>query len=276
MDIKRNDGNSTFNALQVSLQRHFASGFQFATNYMWSHSIYDGSIGGGESNAPENANCRLCDRGPSVYDVRHNLVVSSIYDLPFGPGKKFLAGGGLAGKVLSGWQLSGIQVFHTGHPLTVTVDRSSSSLFDGNSSSDQRPNLVLGVPLIPSNQGRNNWISKTYLADGTPVSPFAVPADFTWGNRGRGLIRAPITWQTDIALSKTAKISERFSLRFTAQAFNVFNHDQFADPVIDISNGNFGQIVSTVNYNSNNDSFAPDNTGSGIPRQLEFALKLIF
>jgi carboxypeptidase family protein/TonB-dependent receptor-like protein len=276
VDIKYNDGNSTFNALQVSLQRHFTSGFMFATNYMWSHSINDGSIGGGESNAPENANCRLCDRGPSVYDIRHNLVVSALYDLPFGPGKRYLDGDGLAGKVLGGWQLSGIQTYHTGHPLTVTVDRSSSSLLDGNSNSDQRPDLVPGVPLIPANQNPNNWISETYLPDGTPVSPFAVPADFTWGNAGRGLIRAPITWQTDVSLSKTARISERFSLQITAQAFNVFNHDQFADPTVSISSNNFGIINSTVNYNSNNDSFAPDNTGSGTPRQLQFALKLIF
>lgn len=276
VDIKYNDGNSTFNALQISLERHFSSGFLFGANYMWSHSINDGSVGGGESNAPENANCRLCDRGPSVFDIRHNLVVSSVYDLPFGPGKRFLGVNGLAGRVLGGWQLSGIQSFHTGHPLTVTVDRSSSSLLDGNSNSDQRPNLLAGVPLIPSNQGPNNWISETYLPDGTPVSPFAVPADFTWGNAGRGLVRAPITWQTDISLSKTAKISERFSLQITAQAFNVLNHDQYADPIVDISSGGFGQIVSTVNYNSNNDSFAPDNTGSGTPRQLEFALKLIF
>ncbi|MGD0459253.1 MAG: TonB-dependent receptor [Terriglobia bacterium] len=276
VDIKHNDGNSTFNALQISLQRHLTAGWQFATNYMWSHSINDGSIGGGESNAPENANCRLCDRGPSVYDIRHNLVVSSVYDLPFGPGKRFLAGDGLAGKVLGGWQLSGIQTFHTGHPLTVTVDRSSSSLLDGNSSSDQRPDLAPGVPLIPANQNPNNWISETYLADGTPVSPFAVPADFAWGSAGRGLIRAPITWQTDISLSKTARISERFSLQIVAQAFNAFNHDQYADPTIDISSNNFGQINTTVNFNSNNDSFAPDNTGSGTPRQLEFALKLTF
>jgi hypothetical protein len=276
VDIKYNDGNSTFNALQISLQRHFASGFMFATNYMWSHSINDGSIGGGESNAPENANCRLCDRGPSVYDIRHNLVVSAVYDLPFGAGRKFLAGDGLAGKVLGGWQLSGIQTYHTGHPLTVTVDRSSSSLRDGNSHSDQRPNLVPGVPLIPTNQNPNNWISETYLPDGTPVSPFAVPADFTWGSAGRGLIRAPITWQTDISLSKSAKLSERLSLQIIAQAFNVFNHDQFADPTVNISSNSFGQINTTVNYNSNNDSFAPDNTGSGVPRQIEFGIRFTF
>jgi hypothetical protein len=101
-------------------------------------------------------------------------------------------------------------------------------------------------------------------------------SDFTWGNAGRGLVRAPITWQTDVSLSKTAKLTERLSLQFIAQAFNVFNHDQYADPTIDISSNNFGLINTTVNFNSNNDSFAPDNTGSGTPRQFEFALKLNF
>jgi len=276
VDIKYNDGNSTFNALQASLQRRFSSGFLSEINYMWSHSINDGSIGGGESNAPENANCRLCDRGPSVYDIRHNLVVSSVYDLPFGPGQRFLSQSGAAGKVLGGWQLSGMQVFHTGHPLTVTVDRSSSSLLDGNSHSDQRPDLIPGVPLIPANQGPNNWINETYLADGTPVSPFAVPADFTWGSAGRGLVRAPITWQTDISLTKAIKMTERLSLEISVQGFNVFNHDQYADPQIDISSSNFGLINTTVNFNSNNDSFAPDNTGSGTPRQFQFALRFKF
>lgn len=276
VDIKYNDGNSIFNALQISLQRHFAKGLMFAANYMWSNSINDGSIGGGESNAPENANCRLCERGPSVYDIRHNLVVSSVYDLPFGTGQRFLNSDGWAGKLFGGWELSGIQVWHTGHPLTVTVDRSDSQLLDGNSQSDQRPNLMPGVPLIPANQNPNNWISENYAGDGTPLSPFAVPADFTWGNAGRGLVRAPATWQTDVSLSKTVRLTERFTLEASVEAFNVFNHDQFADPQIDISNGNFGQINTTVNFNANNDSFAPDNTGSGTPRQFQFALRLQF
>lgn len=103
-----------------------------------------------------------------------------------------------------------------------------------------------------------------------------MPADFTFGNAGRGLVRSPLVWQTDLALSKTVRLTERFSLEASAEAFNVFNHDQYADPQIDISNNNFGQILSTVDFNSNNDSFAPDNTGSGTPRQFQFALRLKF
>jgi hypothetical protein len=267
VDLKRNDGNSTFNAFQFTLQRRFTSGLSFDAQYLWSHSINDGSIGGGESNAPQNVACRTCDRGPSVFDIRHNLVADTVYELPFGKGKHWLNNDGTAGKVFGSWQLSAFQVIHTGHPLTVLVDRDASTLPDGNGASDQRPNLVPGVAVIPVNQGVNNWINP---------AAFAVPADNTFGNAGRGLVRSPLVWQTDLALSKTVRLSERFSLEASAEAFNVFNHSQYADPEIDISNNNFGQINSMVNFNSNNDSFAPDNTGSGTPRQFQFALRLKF
>ena len=61
------------------------------------------------------------DYGPSVFDVRHNLVMASVYEFPFGPGKRFLQFDGTIGKVVGGWSLSGLGVFHTGHPLTVTI-----------------------------------------------------------------------------------------------------------------------------------------------------------
>ena len=267
VDLKRNDGNSTFNAWQTSVKRSFESGFSFEAQYLWSHSINDGSIGGGEANAPENVACRRCDRGPSVYDITHNLTVNSVYELPFGQGKKWLSGDGLGSKLVSGWHLSGVQVWRTGHPLTVLVDRNATDIPDGNDQSDQRPDVVPGVSVIPSNQTVNNWIN---------ANAFAVPATLTFGNAGRGLVRSPHAWQTDLALERVVKLNERFSLDFRAEAFNVFNHDQLADPQIDISNNNFGQINSTVNFNANNDSFAPDNTGSGTPRQLEFGLKVVF
>src|SRR6516162_6570040 len=78
VDIKNNDGNSTYNGLLVTLQRRFTSGFAFGLNYTWSHSINDGSIGGGEANAPENVACRQCDRRPSDFAVLQILVLSAV------------------------------------------------------------------------------------------------------------------------------------------------------------------------------------------------------
>jgi hypothetical protein len=256
---------------------------------MFSHSINDGSVGGGESNAPHNALCRSCDRGPSVFDVRHNLVMNTVYELPFGPGKQFLSGPGIAGKVLGGWQLSGLSVWHTGHPLTVTLNIDNSLVPDGNGG-NARPDVVSGVSVIPQGQNANNWVNPAAFT--APPSDPVTGVIQRFGNAGRGIITAPITWQIDVALEKKIKLTERFALIFTAQAFNVFNHDQLADPNLTLNYnppdsthpvggyisvpGNFGQITSLVNVNSNSDKFAPDNTGSGLPRQIQFSLRLSF
>jgi len=288
VDLKRNDGNSKFNSLQVSLQRRFVRGWLWETQYMWSHSINDGSIGGGESNAPENVACRRCDRGPSVFDVRHNLVINSVYQLPFGPGRAYLNDSGLAGKVLGGWDVSGISVWHTGHPLTVTYSPDASFIPDGNGTSDQRPDIVPGVSVVPQDQNANNWIN--------PSAFQSPPTDsqgnlLRFGNAARGLVRAPIVWQIDLGLTKKIQINERFALSFSAQFFNIFNHNQLADPNIKLDYNppdashprgylsvpsDFGLISSVVNYNSNSDKFAVDNTGSGLPRQIQFGLRLTF
>jgi hypothetical protein len=278
---------SSFNALNVSLNRHFEDGFSFALQYLYSHAENDGSVGGGESNAPQNVDCRKCDWGPSVFDVRHNIVASTVYALPFGKGKEF-AQTGFASVLLGGWTLSGINIWHTGHPLDVTMNIDSSYVPDGNNA-NVRPDVVQRVSVVPANQSVNNWVN--------PAAFTAPPTDangnlLRFGNAGRGLIRAPITWQTDISLSRTVKLTERFALEFIAQAFNVFNHDQYADPgnlsltynppdathaqgYVTVPGG-FGQITSIANFNSNSDKFVVDNTGSGLPRELQFAVRLTF
>ncbi len=73
VDAKADIGSSTYNALGLSLERRFSAGLSFQTRYTWSHSINDGSVGGGESNGPENVNCLRCDFGPSVFDIRQNF-----------------------------------------------------------------------------------------------------------------------------------------------------------------------------------------------------------
>ena len=93
MDEKNNDGNSNFNALQLSLHRRAARGLTWGTEYRWSHSINDNSIGGGEGSQPQIALCRACDRGNSGQDVRHTITSNWVYQLPFGPGQRHLTTG---------------------------------------------------------------------------------------------------------------------------------------------------------------------------------------
>ena len=159
----------------MSLKRSFTHGFLWDAEYQWSKAIADGSIGAGEGIVVENVSCRACDRSVTPFDVRHNLMTSAVYQLPFGTGRRFLHGG-LAGRLIGGWDLSGTGLARTGLPVNIVVTRSASNMLDGNSST-QRPDLVPGVSIIPAGgQTINQWWN---------IAAFAVPAKNTWGNSGR-------------------------------------------------------------------------------------------
>jgi len=232
-----------------------------ATNYLWSHSINGGGIGGGESDTPQNPFCRACDKASSDDDVRQVFNASAVYELPWGAGKRYLSQPGLARAILGGWQLSGIGTARSGLPVNVTVNLPNSALPDQYSvSGSMRPNLVPGVSLIPpGGQTPNGWINP---------AAFAIPAPGTFGNAGRDLVRAPGLWQTDVALAKTISLAERLGLQFRAEAFNVFNRAQYGSPQANFSSLlSFGVITTPVNQGA---------TGGGTPRQFQLALRLSF
>ena len=307
VDIKRDIGSSSYHALAVSLERRFDNGLFFQSRYTYAHSINDGSVGGGESNGPENVNCLPCDKGPSIFDIRHNFTANAVYELPFGPGKTYLNNSsGAVGKIVGGWSLSSVGIWHTGHPLTVVMDlggpvnnpanpffnlpngpfADTYLLPDGNDQTTQRPDIVPGVPLTLPGGGHNGVPLVNPAAFKAP--PTNAEGFFTrFGDEGNGIIRALPTWQMDLALMKDTKINERFSVEFGIQAYNIFNHTQLGDPNqltlnYDSATGlltprpNFGVITSTVNFNSNNDNVASPNTGTGLPRQLQFMLRFKF
>jgi len=263
IDSKDTNGNNHFHGWQTSLVRQFHSGVSFQANYLWSHAINDGPNGGGEADYAENNACRTCEVASSNYDVRQVFSSNTVYDLPFGRGRKFLTGGGFSDHLIGGWQFSGIGTFRTGNPVNVILARTAASLPDGNSVSNgasfQRPDYVGGVSVIPAKQTIFNWINPAV---------FAIPANGTFGSAGRNLIRGPSFWQADIALVKNFRITERYSLAFRAEGFNIFNRAQFADPAGNFSSPSFGQITTTVN-NGN-------ATGSGTPREFQLALRLFF
>src|SRR5262249_23683365 len=148
--LKENNANDNFNGLQTSITRRFTRGLLFQANYMWSHAIGDASTGSGSSIAFQNQSCRNCDRSSTNIDVRHNLSMNAIYDLPFRAGKPVLSGG-FGGRLLAGWQLAGIATARTGLPVNITMTRKSTDVLDGNTS-NQRPNLVPGVPIYAAHQ----------------------------------------------------------------------------------------------------------------------------
>ena len=258
IDYKTTSSNANFNALQLGLQRNLSGNLEASANYMWSHAINDGSTGGGETDYPQNVNCRACERGSSDLDIRHYFSGNLIYNLPAGKGQRFLTGGGIASAILGGWQWANIVSARSGLPVNVTISRTASAVPDGNTSSPQRPNAT-GVTETPSNQTFGNYLNP---------AAFTLPAAGTFGNLGRNTARGPGSWQLDTALVKTIPVRERLKLNIRVESFNVFNHPQYAQPNANFSNlATFGQITAERNATG---------IGTGTPRVFEFALRLEF
>ena len=253
-------GNSTFHAFQLNVRRAFQNGFLFTANYMWSHSINDDSIGGGESDTPQDSFCRSCDKASSDDDVRQVFNLSAVYQLPFGAGKHYLSSPGVARTVFGGWTLSAIGTTQTGLPFNITITRSNGSVpGDYAVSGEERPNLVPGVSLTPPGGSTpEEWVNP---------AAFSMPANGTFGDLGRNAFRAPGISDVDLALAKDISFTERMKMRFRADAFNVFNRAQYGAPNANLSAANFGVITSTIS------SYA---TGRGTPREFQLSARISF
>jgi hypothetical protein len=208
-------GNSTFEALQLNARKAFQHGVLFTAIYMWSHSINDGSIGGGESDTAQNSFCRSCDKASSDDDVRHSMNFSVVYRLPNPHVAKILLGG---------WTLSAIGPAQTGLPFNITIDRSNGSV-PGNFaiSGAERPDYIYGLPLTPAGGSTpQRWVNPAACA---------TPAPGTFGNLGRNAFRARGISELELAVAKDIPLGERVNIRFRADAFNVLNRAQYGAPM---------------------------------------------
>jgi hypothetical protein len=248
-------GNSAFEAFQWNVRKAFQKGLQFSANYMWSHSINDGSIGGGESDTPQNSFCRSCDRASSDDDVRQTFNLSGMYRVP-----RLVSLPRFVRAMAAGWTLSAIATTQTGLPVNITIDRSNGSVPGGLTiSGAERPNYIFGAPLTPPGGSTPaRWMNPAALS---------TPPAGTFGNLGRNAFRAPAISQIDLGLTREVSLRERASLRLRAEAFNVANRAPYGAPVGDVSLVNFGAISQTI---------ATYATGRGTPREFQFSARFSF
>jgi hypothetical protein len=261
--------SSNYNALEIGVRRDLRTGLLLATNYQWSHSIDDGSVGGAEATVPQNQNCLSCDRASSIFDMRSYFTSSAIWQVPIGRGHALLGDTNrFVNTLVGGWQLAGVGTSRSGLPLNVTISRSATALPD-QINTNQRPNLVPGVSIYPTNRSSKSWLN---------AAAFSVPANGTWGNAGANIARAPGHWQMDFALQKRVQTWERLALTFRAEAFNMFNVAQYGNPVVNLStNTTNGQLqLVPGNFGLINGAFNTNPTGSGTPRQIELSMRLDF
>lgn len=210
-------GNSIYHSLQTSVTRRFSRGFSVQGSYTWSRTI-DNAV------TPINTYAaNRTERAASSFDRMHVLVLSYVYELPFAQTSR-----GLTKALFNGWQISGINSFQSGTPLTITIPSDRA----GVGSASQRPDIV-GSLMTPHTL--QQWFS--------PGS-FALPALGTFGNAGRGLVRGPGINNWDVSFSKRFPIKEQVSFQFRAEFFNLLNHTQYSGVGTSLGAATFGQVTS--------------------------------
>jgi hypothetical protein len=161
-------------------------------------------------------------------------------------GRKWLQEKNIASYVLGGWDFSGIMVFQTGLPFTVTAPGSPTNTGRGG-----RADVVSGEPLYPENQTILQWFNP---------AAFSTPTAFNWGNSSRNVLRGPGRTNFDLTLAKRFRLGQQRVLTFRTEVFNAFNTPQFALPAAAVGSGNIATITSTARAN----------------RQIQLALRLTF
>jgi Carboxypeptidase regulatory-like domain len=222
--------STSYNALQLKLDRHFAAGFTLTTAYTWGKGMaFQSSDDGGlDFYVNQQRNYARND-----YDRTQTFVQSYVYELPFGPGKRWLRSG-LMGNLLGNWRASGVLTWMSGTPFTVTADGTALNL----PSSIQTANQLYPVAILGGVGPNSPWF--------TPVS-FAQPTGKgVAGNTGRNILTGPSFFNLDASLAKIVSFHERYRFELRGEAFSITNTPQFANPNSAVNNvSNFGYITAT-------------------------------
>jgi len=258
-------GFSNYNALQVRLEKRLSRGLSFSNSFVWSKAIDNSAqsldTSGGNDTSPQDVRNMAAEKGASNYDQTLTNVLNFFYQVPFGKGRKFGSNmNGLADTILGGWELSAINTALSAAPLNLRWGAPGAAFqtvgglpgFRGGESF--RPN-VLG-PVRAENPAD---ITNTYFNTANVVLP--TDASQPFGNAGRNSLRGYPLHQLDLGVHKNFRLPWREDtyLQFRAEMFNLLNHTNFLPPNTDRSAAAFGTTRSTL-----------------APRQLQFALKLVF
>jgi hypothetical protein len=221
------DVSSIYHSLQAKIEKRFGSGLWYLGSYTWSKSITHQSM-------PQRGGNTAWDRGLTDFDIPHNLSIAAGYELPFGKGRFF-----------GGWQVQGVAGYRSGRPFTPTTSRDIANIGLGG----QRPNRIASGRL--DNPTIDRWFDQ---------SAFTLPANFTFGNSGTGILREDSFEFLDFSVAKEFNITERSRLQFRAEFFNLTNTPNFSAPNAAVDTAASGRVTSTSNT----------------PRQVQLGLKYRF
>ncbi len=222
---------STYHSGQLKLTQRFRGGLQLLGSYTYSKSLdYGGSAasGAGAVGNPQTVTNLAAGKGPSGFDVRHRAVISWVYELPWGQGRRWMDSGGVLNAVVGGWQFAGISTLTTGRPFTVFMQTGVNN----------------GAPSWPNRIGSGKLDEPTVDQWYNPRD-FVAPPPNTYGDSGRGILYGPGHINFDTSLSKRFTVFGRSNAEFRWDAFNLFNHPGFGFPNQNFDSPTAGRITST-------------------------------
>lgn len=242
--------NSHYEALMLKAEQRFVRGLAFVVSYTFSRSIDTASNGfesGGVNAPPQNSyNPNDGERGLSNFHSKHRFVLSYVYELPFGRGRRFLTNiPTVLDHIIGGWQVSGVTTFQSGQPLTPVFQVDPS----GTGFTFTRPNQV-----CDPNRGAPHTVERWFRTECFERQP-----PFFFGNAGRNTVIGPGFKNWDFALLKNFRVREPHALQLRAEFFNLFNNVNFQLPNRVFDSPNFGRIF-----------------GANPSRQIQFGLKYVF
>ncbi len=248
ININESASSSNYNGLWLSANKRLAKGLTFQTSYAFSKSIDINSVGSSNPQMQDFRNFKA-ERALSDFDARHRFVLSGVYLLPM-TGRS-----GFTKRLYEGWSVAPIVNLQSGNPFSpiVPLQPTGSS---GSLEAFDRPDYVGGQSLLVANPDPSQWINKAAFV--RHIGGF--------GNAGRNILTSPGFQDVDFSVAKNTAITERVSLQFRAEAFNILNHPNFAQPINQFTAANFGQITATRT--------ARGDLGSS--RQLQLGMKLVF
>jgi len=252
-------GTSNYNALQITADKRVTHGLQFLTSYTYSHSFDTGSsfedVSFQSAGSFDPYGNRRRDYGSSAFDARHRFTFVFSYDFPrpaFVP------------RLLGGWRVTGQTVLQGGFPVNLQ-DSNELSLVCSTTYSfyacPDRPDFVSTPTLLNPRASANHlWFNPASFTDN---------AVGTLGNVSRGFLRGPGYWGSSFSIQKDTRITEKMNIQLRLEAYNVFNHANFANPDGDVASPTFGQILNLRPFVNN----GPSPEGS---RLVQLAAKFIF
>ncbi|MFN2510799.1 MAG: hypothetical protein ABR568_05070 [Pyrinomonadaceae bacterium] len=221
--------------MQAKLERRFSSGFSLLQSYTWSHAIDNSTDGEDGNNGPVNPQNPFntnAEKASSGFDIKHRLVTSVVYDLPFGRADGWLGGSKLARAVFGGFQIGGIFAGQTGQPVNLDVAGNPA-----NTTSTVRPNRLSDGRLASGERNVDRWFDP---------AAFAVPAALTYGNSGRNALRAPGLGNLDFLIARNFRLTETTRLELRGEFFNLTNTAHFGRPNATIGSPQAGRITTTA------------------------------